>query len=81
MDIVKKLLDRISSRAVTNKMRLFEKMMPEPTKNKHCSTRIFYKKLKIWASTESFLKSSDFEYSEKRVKRKLWQGLRLFHFI
>ena len=24
----------------------------------------FYKKLRIWATTESFLKSSDFEYSE-----------------
>ena len=31
---------------------------------KNTYTRLFYKKLRIWASTESFLKLSDFEYSE-----------------
>ena len=30
----------------------------------YCRIHMFYKKLRIWASTESFLKLSDFEYSE-----------------
>ena len=32
--------------------------------NLDCLHVVFYKKVKIWGSTESFLKLSDFDYSQ-----------------
>ena len=41
-----------------------EKLQGDIPYPKYLHTRIFYKKLRIWASTEGFLKLSDFMNSE-----------------